>query len=106
MATQMRERRVLPGGLWQDSMKVLLGLVLGLSIAIAIVYFVPRTYMGPAFGNSDMTKSEVIRALEYGRNIHVHYARIRWPEQSFIGSQEFHRSWISTYDQAISYLKQ
>jgi len=82
------------------------GLVLGLCIAIAVIYSAPRIYMGEAFGNSDMTKSEVIRSLKYGRNIHVYYSAIPWPQQTLVGSQEFHRSWIRTYNEAISYLQQ
>jgi hypothetical protein len=81
------------------------GLVLGLCIAIAVVYFLPQIYMGTAFGKPAMTKSEVIRSLEYGRNIHVFYAAIPWPKQTLVGSQEFHRSWIRTYDEAIGYLE-
>jgi len=114
MATQVLETQVLRrqaeaqasrDGTWKTSMTILLGVALGLSIAIAVLYLLPKVYMGPAFGNSNMTKAEVIRSLEYGRNIHVYYAGIPWPRQSLVGSQEFHRTWISTYDQAISYLK-
>ena len=86
-------------------MKVLLGLAMGLSIPIAVLYLLPKVYMGPAFGNSDMTKAEVIRSLKHGRDIHTFYAGIPWPRQALVGSQEFHRSWISTYDQAIRYLE-
>jgi len=81
------------------------GLILGLCIAIAVVYLLPQIYMGQAFGKPDMTKSEVVRSLEYGRNIHAYYAAIPWPRQTLVGSQEFHRSWIRTYDEAISYLE-
>ena len=93
-------------GAWKTGRTIFLGVVLGMCIAIGVVYALPRVYMGPAFGNSDMTKNEVIRSLERGRNIHVYYAKIPWPRQSLVGSQEFHRSWISTYDQAIGYMKE
>ncbi len=63
----------------------LMGVILASTAWFAIVSFAPRLYTGPAFGQTNLTKSEAIALLEKGKNIHAYYGKLPWRQRMIAG---------------------